>query len=290
MSSAGDPQLSDHATDLPAYWKTHGYPAFSRHLANGHEFLVLRRFGEENVLVLLHLQNKIRLLSKQLKEIDGYCSQDPNPEFQRKDRLTSIAEDANPYALARHIVLDQLQPLLSSYNTQLLDYAQVRKLVPAHRDHLDSLRNWHHNHRYAIDEAERYDLDHDYDLVCVTHQPRIALVKLLESSSFFRWLFRKKARPGRQLDSETQAWSHKKMHAFSDGLTTIFGLGMLIGPIWWLNVVNDSTYQIAITTGFILAFAIALLTLGNARPIEVLAASAAYSAVLMTFQNNAGST
>lgn len=61
------------------------------------------------------------------------------------------------------------------------------------------------------------------------------------------------------------------------------GLLMTFGSIWGLNFVNNRIHQLAIITGSgTLITAVAWLAAGN-RPFEILAAFAAYMAVLMIF-------
>lgn len=252
-------------------------------MASGHEFLILRRFGEQNVLVLLHLQNQISVLDKRLKENDQLFEQHLNVLNQRRDCLTIPTGQTNTYMTNRNSILDQMQALQHKYNKYLLTYAQVRRLPPAHKSHLESLRNWHHNYQHAIDIAERYDLDHDYDLVCVTHQPNSLLVNVVEKLPFLQWLFRKKRRPGHTFDVESRAWSHKKMHALSEVLTLASGLGMLLEPMWLLSRTSSLDSKLAIISGFAAAFVMLLMIISGGRPLEVLAATAAYSAVLVVF-------
>jgi len=61
------------------------------------------------------------------------------------------------------------------------------------------------------------------------------------------------------------------------------GLLMLVGPLWALMYVWDQTKRLAIITAFIVLFLLLLSTVTVAKPFESLAATAAYSAVLMVF-------
>lgn len=61
---------------------------------------------------------------------------------------------------------------------------------------------------------------------------------------------------------------------------------MLVGPLWWLqhlSVHNDLKILLGVITGFLVFFTILISILTVARPFEVLAATAAYGAVLMVF-------
>ena len=70
------------------------------------------------------------------------------------------------------------------------------------------------------------------------------------------------------------------------------GLAMLIGPLWWLQQItaDESNLQsrLGIITGFIVCFAGILSIVTVAKPFDVLAATAAYSAVLMVFMQLGG--
>ena len=69
---------------------------------------------------------------------------------------------------------------------------------------------------------------------------------------------------------------------------------MLTGPLWWLQegMVQgyDRTALLGLITGFLVLFTSLLGTVTVAQPFEVLAATAAYAAVLMVFLQIAGPT
>ena len=68
----------------------------------------------------------------------------------------------------------------------------------------------------------------------------------------------------------------------------ILGVAMLVGPLWWLQYLsakNNTEHRLAVITGFLVVFTILLSILTVARPFEVLAATAAYAAVLMVFMH-----
>lgn len=66
-------------------------------------------------------------------------------------------------------------------------------------------------------------------------------------------------------------------------ITIILGLGMLIGPLWWLQNLSNSGKRLGVITGFLFVFTALLSMLTVAKPFEVLAATAAYGALLMVF-------
>ena len=70
-------------------------------------------------------------------------------------------------------------------------------------------------------------------------------------------------------------------------LIMLLGLGMLIGPLWWLQHLSADQpslqARLEVITGFLVLFTILLSIFTVAKPFEVLAATAAYGAVLMVF-------
>jgi hypothetical protein len=91
-------------------FKYHGYPAFSQFMASENDFFLLRRFGEMNARVLLHLQWRISQLEEKIHEIDESCKTDGNTQA----RNNSFTWDSDPRSPghARHGLLLDLQPLL----------------------------------------------------------------------------------------------------------------------------------------------------------------------------------
>lgn len=69
-------------------------------------------------------------------------------------------------------------------------------------------------------------------------------------------------------------------------VTMVLGVAMLVGPLWWLQQLSSQENlksRLAVITGFLIIFTILISILTVARPFEVLAATAAYGAVLMVF-------
>ncbi len=89
-------------------------------------------------------------------------------------------------------------------------------------------------------------------------------------------------------EMETTVYNRDSLvHKFVTCLIMLFGLGMLIGPLWWLQHLSaeqpNLRARLEVITGFLIVFTILLSILTVARPFEVLAATPAYGAVLMVF-------
>jgi hypothetical protein len=58
---------------------------------------------------------------------------------------------------------------------------------------------------------------------------------------------------------------------------------MLLAPLWWLEYVKNSENRLKVITAFLIAFIGMMSVAVVNRPFEVVAATAAYAAVLMVF-------
>lgn len=70
-------------------------------------------------------------------------------------------------------------------------------------------------------------------------------------------------------------------------VTMVLGVGMLVAPLWIVQYnyggQADMTARLGIITGFLIGFTAFLSMVADARPFEVLTATAVYGAVLMVF-------
>ncbi|KAL3429401.1 hypothetical protein BDV09DRAFT_44289 [Aspergillus tetrazonus] len=153
---------------------------------------------------------------------------------------------------------------------------------------ITSLRNWHYNCKGAISEQESQYIEKD-DLFALIPKERAPLRRLFERSSCFRFfaLWKKKQAPANLLPLHIQKHIHyssdERIDQFVTATIVFAGLVMIITPIWILAFTKPMVLRLTFITVFILLF-LALVSFGtNAKPYESLAATAAYSAILMVF-------
>lgn len=96
-------------------------------------------------------------------------------------------------------------------------------------------------------------------------------------------------------DFELDTTLYIKESAFDKSVscvTMVLGVGMLVGPLWWLQDLStqDVEARLAINAGFLIAFIILLSIETVARPFEILAATVAYGAALMIFMQRSTRT
>ena len=148
----------------------------------------------------------------------------------------------------------------------------------------------------AIDERESEYIDHDDDLISVHPKSRSPGRNFLEKVAFggFRWFpwgvpflrnwfSREAPKNVMSLKNEDTVWPNdQRMEKVSSVMISIIGLAMLIGPIWALAYIRPMEYRLAVISGFIVVFFV-VLAITRSRLYEALAATAAYSAVLVVF-------
>ena len=102
----------------------------------------------------------------------------------------------------------------------------------------------------------------------------------------WRWLrscFQLKRRKDRFNSDQTAYTSKTGLDRFTNTLILVLGLALLFGPTWWLDAVTNDDHRLAIITSFIGFITFVVWAAAGQRPFEILAATAAYAAVLMVF-------
>jgi hypothetical protein len=97
------------------------------------------------------------------------------------------------------------------------------------------------------------------------------------------WFSREAPKDIVSLRNEETVWPNdQRMEKVSSVAISVAGLAMLIGPVWILAYLKPITYRLAVISSFIVIFFV-VLAVTRSRLYESLAATAAYSAVLVVF-------
>ena len=107
--STASPLESVHPPQCASHWRDEGYPGFSRWMASSDDFLILRRFSQLNVRVLLLMQDRIVRKEEELvqKDKDGRQGRDEEAD------CSSLRYDPLP---GREKILDELKSILREYS------------------------------------------------------------------------------------------------------------------------------------------------------------------------------
>jgi len=197
-----------------------------------------------------------------------------------------------------------LDAYISEYS-KLLARPQVREddiinvkrwLAPVIPETLDDLEKAPLKYLGPIDELESAFIEHHDDLIAVQPKNRSWFRNVLERSLILKFpvirpLFEREPEEYKAINTNTKTiWQNdKRIEGLSGTIVALVGLGMLLGPLWVLQVFNSSanSVRLGIITGFIALFFVLLAVATTARIFDALAAAAAYSAVLMVFLQNA---
>ncbi|CAF9936463.1 hypothetical protein IMSHALPRED_010771 [Imshaugia aleurites] len=268
-------------------WRySRGYPAMCKWMASDDDFFVLRRFGGLSARILLRQQDRIVKLEEDLQRVDNMC-------MINGSNNGTFRYDTN---FERQRLLDELTSRLEQFQRFLLDHAQIKAQPEATEFQVSNVKRWFANaNEKVIQNEEKQFIDKDGDLIPIVSKIKTPLRRFFDKFERPRlWA------PFR--DIEINERLHGESHDF--GLTTtvyskesvvdksvtcvtmVLGVAMLVGPLWWLQHLSSQgnlEVRLAVITGFLIVFTILLSILTVARPFEVLAATAAYAAVLMVF-------
>lgn len=163
-------------------------------------------------------------------------------------------------------------------------FSKVRARPRAEKRQVDNVVNW--LHRGAIIEDEANFAKHRSDLISINSRSRTPLGRWLEGCrKLHHWkIFREKEVPDLHVKSASTVYSsNQKFDRLTSRTIIVLGLVMLLAPMWWLEFVSASETRLKIITGFLCVFITIMSTATVNRPFEVVAATAAYAAVLMVF-------
>ncbi|KAL9033860.1 MAG: hypothetical protein Q9180_005725 [Flavoplaca navasiana] len=256
-------------------------------MASDDDFFVIRRFEKLGARVALLMQNQIVQLEDALRAEDTSCT------IACGDNGTFIG-DPRP---RRQQVMDDLVWRLERYQRFVLDYSELKARPDATKRQITNVENWLENNNQPIRPAEVAFVGKE-DLMPMVPRVKPPLRRFIDrfdiSDRILCWRRRSKKLTRRHynhpdnFESETTTYSEEgRIDKFVTCVTIGLGLVMLIAPLWLLQYVYsaepDMKARLKIITGFLIAFTIFVSIVAVARPFEVLAATAAYGAVLMVF-------
>ncbi|KAF2498492.1 hypothetical protein BU16DRAFT_548249 [Lophium mytilinum] len=261
-------------------WKYQGYNEFSKWMASDDDFFVLRRFGKLNALAILWLQYRIVNIEDELEAIHETIA-DAALETGRKN--SSFKADEKQEVRRAKLMGDLKGELLTVVDEYITTYSTIRARRRASTRQIANVKNW--ATRKAVTTNEMRYLNHPGDLISISDRPRPVIHALLNNRLLRKSpIFRKRRYEDTHIDSESTSYaSNNRLEAFSNSSIIFLGFGMLLGPMWWLNFVTNNTKRLSIITGFVLLSMVIMSLATVNRPLEVVAATAAYAAVLTVF-------
>lgn len=245
-------------------------------MASDDDLFLFRRYQSLNARTILYMQDRIGQIENRLSQLH-----DENAHGDEKRKNNSFRWDMH-HEPERDRLMCELTGLLHHYNQYIHVFSKIRAKPKAQPRQINNLRGFRGSK--AIRAKEMEFIDHEHDLISINDHPSTPLGKMLAATKIIRLSRFMQAKPiAEAQSSSTHYSSDESLGNLSTASIIILGMGLLMGPIWWLDAVNDSTIRLGIITGFLAVF-MALMSLATVnRPFEVVASSAAYAAVLMVF-------
>ncbi|KAL8922483.1 MAG: hypothetical protein Q9172_003548 [Xanthocarpia lactea] len=281
-----NPSVSPELLDPRKY---RGYPAMCTWMASDDDFFVVRRFGRLSARVALLMQNRIVRLesivhaedAKWIKGDGDNGSFDLDPSKERQNAM------------------DELVWRLEQYQRFVLDHSKLKARPDATKRQISNVKNWLGNNNGPIRPQEVSFIEEEGDLMPMVPRIKPPLRRFLDRFDMIGRIgcWRRKAKQldqrhynhPKNFESETTIYNiEETIDKFVTCVTIGLGLIMLIAPLWLLQYVVNDMGRLKIITGCLIVFTILLSIVVVARPFEVLAATAAYGAVLMVFMQLGG--
>ena len=139
------------------------------------------------------------------------------------------------------------------------------------------MKHWFRNHRTAVDKEEADFIEKGTDVIPLIEKKKSFLRLLIEKIGPERLtrFFPARSKKGRVESQWTKYSSNKKIDVVMTVILVVVGLATLLGPMWWLNFVDNDAKRLGIISGFIILFACILASATVQQPFEVMAGTAA---------------
>ncbi|KAL2040569.1 hypothetical protein N7G274_006548 [Stereocaulon virgatum] len=275
---------SKEAADIQP-WRYRGYPAFSRWLASDDDFFLLRRFGCSSARVALFLQDQVARCEIALKAHD----------IQAMQASLDSGTFRNDQQEHRPQAMEDLATVLERYQKFVLQHMALKSYTRATKFQLSNVKQWLANANGPIEPEEVEFLQEEDDLIPVASKPKAPLRRFIDRHNFLTLpaCLRERSKNARlftEEDFEMQTTVYNNDRALDKVvtfITVLLGLAMIIGPLWLLQYLathrSNLQARLGVITGFLALFTTLTSLFTVAKPFEVLAATAAYGAILMVF-------
>ncbi|KAK8085703.1 hypothetical protein PG997_006974 [Apiospora hydei] len=235
-----------------------GYQEFARYSSLADEYFVLRRYDRLHCRVLITLQQRIAVLEERLDELDEKHSR------QTPDVNNGTVRNDQP---ERQLLVEEIAKELKIYTEMLLSYKELKSAPSAPKGNINNINTWLSNNNYPIEDAEVEFLKAK-DLVTVARSQK----------GLFGLLGERNGPEGTNVYG-----SDEPVDAIASASVFVVGMVMLIAPLWILAVTHGMFERLGVITAFIAVLLGVLTSATLAKPFEILAATAGYSAVLVVF-------
>jgi hypothetical protein len=255
------------------YRKYTGYEGLASFMGSDQDFMVIRRFDKLHARILLYLQAFISQREQDLRILEHRYKNAPYDI----DNGTVLNDQPERMELIREIA-----DLLNKYDIMMLQYSMLASHPNAPKRNIKNLRNWFDNNRQAISDEEAGFINRD-DIICMSSTEQSAARQIFDECilKYTKGIFRCFAKKREEMHISTMDSKHTFISddTKTDKLATtalfLVGLSVIVVPLWVLWLLQTTRAKLIAISIFILIFLVFLLTCTVARPLQVLAATAA---------------
>ncbi|KAG4027176.1 hypothetical protein MFRU_032g00420 [Monilinia fructicola] len=274
-----------------------GYPQLAAVIDSDEQFMLYRRFGHLQARILLNKQDELRELESQLNHIDKVYAQRWPARLRSRDICNAECNDHRD-------VLLLIEEKYKEY-VQLLTYARTLANFdrPMTGDHL-RLKDYFDRKAPLCTDEQEWILQKEDLITLKPSRDNTWLDTVVEKipqnfpCRLTRYIFCTTEIQQRTDPNTTNIFlsNPDRVNAVASAVLLTTVLGLLIIPVyilWYLSHISTSSSAIGVIVAVLLVFTfvfsavISLFT--RAKRHEVLAAAAAYCAVLVVFVGNVGS-
>lgn len=277
---------------------TIGYSRLAAFESSEPSFSLYRGFGYLHSRVLLELQDEIRILERDLDDLDKMDHENKN-DRRLKSRAVDIRDAKREgQQITRRTLIAEIRDKLVQYDEILVKARELNAFQkPSNRDY-KSVRTWFYNEKPLV-EAEQEFIQRKEDIVTLRLGREWAgFDGLIESMlrkldcKLIRKIFCTAELRAKTNNKCIYYYSTSRIEKFVGLIITIIIFILLVLPVvamYRLTSIGprNSTFDaIGVLVVFTLLFSAAMSLLTKARRHELFAASAAYCAVLVVFISN----
>jgi len=285
---------AEHGYDRLRYDQVDNHPPGIPRLAffqnSDDSFAVYRRFGWLSARLLVQLEIELTELEQRLLDLDAEDGRDS----VLRHRLW-LREGFEGWNADQRVITDNIRVKMGEYFELLLKDSQVRALGRATQRHYLGLFNFVFTEKPLPEEKMGFVFQAE-DFVSTSRQSEKgnrlgdyieAYIDRWPQSPFKRFL-----QTERELKKSTENIDHfkdKRIEIVVNTIAVCLAVALLLTPVLLLFLVSMSRGAMAATVvGFVLAFAVIMSVVTDAKAEQILIGTAAYAAVLVTFLGNLG--
>ncbi|KAI1495537.1 hypothetical protein F5X99DRAFT_123616 [Biscogniauxia marginata] len=258
-----------------------GYPRLSAFIDSERDFVMFRCFGRLHARLLLHRQDELIELENSLDKMD---------EEERTEYF--LACNRKDPSNERRVLFDKAEKKLAKYNKLLSFYYENIERQKPNLSRIESVGNWMNGTKPLVEDESTFL--NDWDDLRSPRNPEdhsgtdIFLGNLTAalSKAGIRNLFAPPNEYSRSDDQHILFYQRSQILAASRILTTFFAVVSLTIPIVVLYEIPAKTARLVALVFFTAMFSSTLCWMTESRNYEILAATAAYCAVMVVFVGN----